>query len=203
MLKPESWAVIAVALFGIIAAVFAYARTPADQRNRLPPKNLEERLAASPPEARAVIVRADRRRALRRDLPLLISCVPLAAFAIWLHLTHGQECASLFGLPRLRLLVWSFFTVMPALLLFACLVSVRQAVSVLRGGYWPPLEMPQYVDTLAIGGRVARLRAISLLVMIALLLATMAYGYAGLERFPGARKLLAAADAQAATCPAR
>jgi hypothetical protein len=202
MLRPESWAVIAVALFGMIAAGFAYARTPADQRNRMPPRNLEARLAACPPEARAVIVRADRRRALRRDLPWLLLSVPMAAFAIWLQATHGNQCASLLGVTRLQLLVWSFFTVMPALLLFACVASARQALAVLRGGYWPPLDMPQYVDTLAIGGRVARLRAISLLVVIVLAVAMMAYGYVRLEQFPGVRKLLAAADASTAGCAA-
>jgi hypothetical protein len=69
MLKPESWAVIAVAAFGIVAAIFAFLRTPPEQRLRMRPPSLDERLAQAPPEARAVIIRADRRRALRRDLP--------------------------------------------------------------------------------------------------------------------------------------
>jgi hypothetical protein len=203
MLRPESWAVIATAGFGIIAAVFAFARTPREQRLRVRAPTLQERLAQSPPEAKAVIIRADRRRALLRDLPWLLAALPLAAITLWNKATHGEACAELFGIGRQRLLVGSFFYAVPVLVVVASLLTARQAVSVLRGGYWPPLDTPVYTDTLATTGPRARLRAIALLVLLAAALPLLAIGYAQLAQLPNIGKLVLNADAPAAACVAK
>ena len=203
MLRPESWAVIAVAIMGIIAAGFAFARTPREQRLRVRAPSLEERLAQAPPSAKAVIIRADRRRAFLRDLPWLLAALPLAAFAIWIKATRGDTCAELFGIGRQRLLVECFFTVVPLLVGVVCLFTIKQAVSALRGGYLPPLDMPQYTDTVATTGPRVRLRAITLIVLMAAALGMIAYGYAQLAQFAVPRKLIEQAGKSEAACVAR
>jgi len=203
MLKPESWAVLAIALFGIIAAGFAFARTPREQRFRVRAASVEERLAKAPPEAKAVIIRADRRRALLRDLPWLLAMLPLAAFAIWLQATRGDACAALFGVGRTRLLLVGFFIVAPLLALAVSALSASQAVSSLRSGYWPPLDAPQYADTLATAGPRVRKRAIAMLVLLLLLLAMLAYCYAQLGREGYVGKLIEWAGKSEATCAGR
>jgi hypothetical protein len=150
-----------------------------------------------------VIIRADRRRALRRDLPWLLAMLPLAAFAIWLKATHGDACAALFGVVRARLLVGSFFILSPLLAVAVSLLMARQAVSVLRGGYWPPLDTPQYTDTLATTGPRVRLRAIAMLALLPALLAMLAYSYAQLARGPGLGKLIQWSGKPEPACAAR
>ena len=203
MLRPESWAVIATAAAGIIAALFAFLRTPPEQRMRVRLPSLEERLAATHPDSRAVIIRADRRRALRRDLPVLVACVPVAAFALWLSFTQGDACAGLFGVGRMRLLVGALFVVPPVFAALALLQGVRQSLAVFRGGHWPPLDTAVYTDTLAIAGRLARLRAIGLVVLSVAALATLAYGYAGAAQFFGGDKVRDRIAATEAACAAR
>jgi hypothetical protein len=203
VLKPESWAVLALAAFGIIAAVFAFARTPREQRFRVRRRSVEEMLADSPPAARAVIIRADRRRALLRDLPWLLALLPLAFFALWIQVTHGDDCAALFGVGRPRLLLAGFFFVAPLLALAVSLLTAGQAISALRSGYWPPLDTPQYRDTLATAGPLVRLRAVAMLALLPLLLALLAYGYAQLGREGSIGKLIEQVVKSEAGCVAR
>ena len=178
MLKPESWFILAVALLGMIAAVVAYLRTPADKRNRFSRPSAEELLAASAPADKAVIIRADRRRAYRRDLPQLVLLVPVAAVAMWIEVTHGNPCASLLGIGRTRLALGALFVIPPVLVLTALVVVIVPSVRALRGGYWPPLDTAVYRDTLAITGRKVRLRAFAALLLFGLLLPVLAYSYA-------------------------
>jgi hypothetical protein len=176
-LRPESWAVIGTAVVGITAAVMAFLKTPPEQRLRVRVPTLEERLTACPPGEGARIVRGDWRRALRRDLPWLMAMLPLLAFGVWLEATQGQACAALFGWSRPRLMLVSVATLVPLMVAVAGVHAIRQAVAVLRGGYWPPLDWAQYTDTLARAGRTARWRAISMIVAFVLLLGVMGYGY--------------------------
>jgi len=203
MLKPESWVVLAFALFGIVAAAFAYARTPADKRNRIGPPGIEERLAACAPADKAVVIRADWRRALRRDLPTLLLTLPCLAFTAWLRATKGDACASLFGLGRTSLVYYSFFVLVPVALLGTAVVAGLQAMRAWRGGYWPPLDTATYVDTIAISGPKVRMRAIALLALMALTVGVLAAGYAGFARFGGERFLGARMAAAQADCAAR
>jgi len=177
VLKPESWAVLATAALGIAAAIVAFLRTPREQRFRVRAPTVEQRLAAAPPQSRAVIIRADRRRAFRRDLPWLIAALPLAAFALWFEDTRSDACATLFGVGRLRLVVWALIALPPLLVVSASVQTIRQVRSILRGGHWPPLDSAVYVDTLATSGPWVRLRAIGLLVLLVAALAMIAFGY--------------------------
>ena len=182
-LRPESWAVLGTALVGITAAVMAFLKTPPDKRLRLRAPTLQERLAACPPEEGARIVRGDWRRALRRDLPGLLALLPVLAFGLWLEATHGQACAVLFGWSRPRLVLVALAILVPLMVAVVGVHAIRQAIAVLRGGYWPPLDWAQYTDTLARGGRVARRRAIQVIVAFVLMLGLVAYGYVMFGRF--------------------
>jgi hypothetical protein len=201
-LRPESWAVLGTAVVGITAAVMAFLKTPPDKRLRLRPPTLEERLAACPPEEGARIVRGDWRRALRRDLPGLVALLSVLAFGLWLEATRGQPCAELFGLGRPRLLILALMVLVPVMVVVAGTHAIRQAIAVLRGGYWPPLDWAQYTDTLARGGRLARWRAIHVILAFALLLGLVAYGYVVFGRFTQG-KLWPRIEAAEAACHAR
>lgn len=201
MLRPEAWAVLAVAVVGIAAAVIAFLGTPRDQRLRIGQPGLEARRAACPPEQRAVIIRRDWRRALRRDLPWVLASLPILAFGLWFEATQGEACASLFGLGRPRLAVLLLGTLAPLLAIAACVQCIFQVRAVRKGGYWPPLDTAQYVDTLARAGRPARLRVIGLVAALLVLLGTLAWGVtqvAGLLGRAGVWEKLAASEAACA-----
>jgi hypothetical protein len=183
MLRPESWAVIGAAVVGIVAAVMAFLKTPPERRFRVMRPDLEQQRVQCPPDERAVIIRADRARAFRRDLPWLLLTLPMAAFAMWWSATDGEACASLFGVGRPRLATFLVLTVVPFTIVLTMGLSLWQARAVLRGGYWPPLDTPLYQDALARGGAVARRRAWALIALALLILGVLAAGYPGLLRF--------------------
>ena len=200
-LRPESWAVIGTAVVGITAAVMAFLKTPPEKRGRLRAPTIEERLAACPPEEGARIVCGDWRRALRRDLPGLLALLPVLAFGLWLEATQGQACAELFGWSRPRLMLLSLAILVPLMVVVVGAHAIRQAIAVLRGGYWPPLDWAQYTDTLARGGRIARWRAIQVIVVFVLLLGMIAYGYTQFAQLTQG-KLLPGIEAAEAACRA-
>ena len=200
MLRPESWAVIATAAAGIALAVVAFIRTPPEQRLRVLRPDVEAQLKASPPEAQAVIIRADRQRALRRDVPILLLTLPVAALFLWIDATQGQACANLLGYNRMRIAIWLLLALPPLLVLAACFATAKQCLLVLRDGYWPPLDSPQYVDTLAVKGGAVRRRAILSLALLALVCATIGYGYVRFNSFPLTSKLLERVGAVEASC---
>ena len=182
-LRPESWAVIGTAVLGITAAVMAFVKTPPEQRFRVRRPDLEQQRAQCAPDEQAVIIRADWRRALRRDLPWLLVTLPMAAFALWWAATKGQDCAFLFGIGRPRLAIGLVLAFVPLCVVLTMAMALWQARAVLRGGYWPPLDTPLYRDTLARGGRTARRRAWGLVGLALLILAVLATGYPSTLRF--------------------
>ena len=172
---------LVIALLGIVAAVLAFAKTPAELRFRSPfltrKKSLEEQLAACPADQHPVIIRGDWRRALRKDLLKLLPILPLAALALWLKLARGTDCAMLFGLTQAKVAVLFLYIGPPVLVGLVCVVMLPEATAALRTGYWPPLDRAVYVDTLARGGRHARLRALGLIASLLLLVAVCAWGF--------------------------
>jgi hypothetical protein len=194
--------VLALALLAAVAAMMAFLKTPPGERFPRARRSLQERLAASPADAQAVILRGDWRRALRRDAPWLVAALPLALLAFWFEATRGDACAALFGASRTRIAVLGLVYGLPVLLALTAIPTLREGIRLIRGGHWPPLDSVPYVDTLAVAGPRIRLRGWVMCAALLLAFGLLAYGYASVGQLLGGRDLDALLDTAEANCRA-
>ena len=130
-------------------------------RLQLSQPSMKERLARYPASAGAVVIKAQRRRALKRMLPGVILALPLvlAVQFVPTHTVAALLCEQLGPADAVHWLLWMFFPGLPAVLAVAAIFAVRWSLRVLRGGYAPPLDAVVFHDTIAVSGWRAKLHA--------------------------------------------
>ncbi|PTT77112.1 hypothetical protein DBR42_25710 [Pelomonas sp. HMWF004] len=154
------WVGIGSLLLALVALVLGLARGEIQPRlGRRPPA--EERLARYPASARAVIIKAQRRRALWRLAPQAV-----IGLAFLLAMTYAKQpglawlCNRYGADAMLRGWLGLAFYELPGLLAVMAGVHVAYAIRVLRGGYLPPLDSVTLHDTVAVSGWRARLAGV-------------------------------------------
>jgi hypothetical protein len=125
------------------------------------PPSMAERLARYPTSAGAVVIKAQRRRALMRMLPGAILTVPLVLAVQFLpaHTVTALLCEYLGPTEAVHWLLRMFFPGLPVMLAIAAIFAVNRSLRVLRGGYAPPLDSVVLHDTIAVTGWRAKLNA--------------------------------------------
>jgi hypothetical protein len=157
----------------------------------------------SAPTTAPALIRANPRRAFRRDLPWLVLLLPMFALSLWFGATQGDACASLFGIGRGRLLVAYVLLLSPLVILVAGAVLGARAARSLRSGYWPPLDSILYTDREAVTGTQARWRASAVLTLLGLCFILLAYVYARAAPYLGAQAFWQGLSAPEAACVAK
>jgi hypothetical protein len=166
-----TWTIVALAVLGIGAAIANFLKTPREQRYRgIPASSIEERLKACPASAQAVIIRADKRRALFIAAPYVVLALPPTLFMSWLKTISHPECARLleFNAAYLSLLLVCYG--LPIGLFLLSLSFFSTGIRTVTTGYYPPLDTAVFSDTIAKKGPVSMIRGVVLLVLPILML---------------------------------
>jgi len=172
-----TWAIIAFAVLGIGAAIANFLKTPREQRYRgIPAPSIEERLKACPENAQAVIVRADKRRALLKAAPYFIFALPPTLFVLWLKTVSHPECARLLEINAAYLSLLLMCYGLPIGLFLLSLSAFPTGIRTVRTGYFPPLDAAVFSDTIAKKGPVSTIRGVVLLVLPILVLFLVSTG---------------------------
>lgn len=139
--------------------------------------SIEERLARYPASAGAVIIKAQRRRALKRMLPAALLAAPLVVAVQFLpaHTLGAFLCEHLGPAEAVQLILRMFFPGLPVVLAIAALLAVVRALRVLRGGYLPPLDAVVMQDTIAVTGWRAKLHAWLVITVMPVMVAVLFY----------------------------
>lgn len=177
--------IIFLGVIGISAAIMAFFMTPPEKRFRYKPRTLEERRAACSPDAQAVIIKGDWRKALKREAWWLPALLPLIALAVWTKLTDGESCAMLFGFSRSSIAIFFIAFGTPLMVLAAFFTAIKNGISLIRGGYWPPLDTVPFVDTLAKKGRWVRLQGWYLCLIPFVMTALLVYSFVSFNELMG------------------
>ncbi len=159
-----TWAITAFAVLGIGAAIANFLKTPRERRYRgIPAPSIEERLKACPASAQAVIIRADKKRALIKAAPYVVLALPPTLFVLWLRTVSYPECARLleFNAAYLSLLLVCYG--LPVGLFILSLSFFPTGIRTVRTGYYPPLDAAVFSDTIAKKGAPSIIRGVMLL----------------------------------------
>lgn len=179
------WIIVALAVLGVGAAIVEFLRTPRERRYR--GRTLEEQLQRCPPSDQAVIIKADRRRALRKAAPYIVGIAPPALFVLWLKYTPHAECAQLLGVNAVYLAILLTCYGLPAGFLLASIAWVRMGIQTLKTGYFPPLDSALFAGAIARKGPLSRLRGMILVAMPAVALYMLVLGHDAYTEISGGK----------------
>lgn len=138
---------------------------------------LERRLKRYPASARAVIIKAQPRRALWRQLPSFVLALGLMLGLPYLQ--HGGLPALCHWFDAAEIVWWAMGLLcygLPGLLALLLGAEARLVVRVLQGGYAPPLDAVLMQDTVAVTGWRASARCVIDLSFVLLLASAGFYG---------------------------
>jgi hypothetical protein len=179
------WIIVALAVLGTGAAILAFLKTPRERRYR--GISLEERMQRYPPSAQAVIIKADRRRALRKTLPYVVCGLPPGLFVLWIGHTPHAGCETLLGVNAAYIAMLLLCYGLPVGLFLVSLSGARMGMRTLRTGYFPPLDAAVFAPTIATKGALARSRGAALIVLPFVMLYIISLGNDAYAAFAGGK----------------
>lgn len=179
------WIIVALAVLGTGAAIVAFLKTPRAQRYQ--GSSLEERLKRYPPSAQAVIIKADRKRALRKALPYIVCALPPGLFVLWIGHTPHAGCDTLLGVNVAYLAMLPLCYGLPVGLFLVALSGAWMGMRTLRTGYFPPLDAAVFANTIATKGALARIRGTALIVLPFVMLYIISLGNDAYAAFAGGK----------------
>ncbi len=173
-----TWAIIAFAVLGIGAAIANFLKTPREQRYRgiSAASSIEERLKTYPASAQAVIIRANKRRALLKSAPYAVLALPPTLFVLWLKTVGHPECARLLEVNAAYLSLLLVCYGLPIGLFILSLSFFSTGIRTVRTGYYPPLDAIVFSDTIATKGLPSMIRGVMLLAFPILMLIGVSVG---------------------------
>ncbi len=163
----STWAIIGFTVLGIAAAITAFLRTPPERRYCVfsPYISLEEQLKACPKSAEAILIKANKKRALIKSAPYIVIGVLLAGFSLWYKNTGHPECARLLDINAAYISLLLICYALPVGFLVVSLYLFGIGIKIIRTGYFPPLDAAVFRDTIAKKGLVSTTRGVVLLVL--------------------------------------
>jgi hypothetical protein len=172
----STWIILGLAGLGIISAIIAFLKTLRNQRYRFttPQIPIEERLAACPKSAEAVIIKADKRRFLVRFVPALIVAVSYGFLNMWAKQFAEPQCAKLFAFSLGYISTVMMLYFMPLGLFVISIDSIRKGIKILKTGYFPLLDSVHFQDTISQKGIQSKLQGV-FFVLIPILFLICAY----------------------------
>lgn len=170
-------------LLGGVAFIWGVATDDGSPESRQE-QQLQKRLARYPASAGAVVIKAQRKRALKRMLPVVLLALPLMLTVQFFrtHTANTWLCDHIGAEQIVRWLTRMFFPGLPAVLAVAAAFAMLWAVRVLRGGYVPPLDSVVFHDTIAVTGWRAKLQAWATLTVMPLMVVVLFHVTHGLAQ---------------------
>lgn len=155
------WDLICIGALLLGAAAVLWGVTNGKIKLQLSQPSVEERVARYPASAGAVVIKAQRTRALKRMVPVAILGAPLV-LALQFAPTDSVVallCERLGPAGAVHWLLRMLFPGLPVLFAVVAVMAMIWARRVLRGGYAPPLDAIVFHDTIAVTGWRAKLHA--------------------------------------------
>jgi hypothetical protein len=174
--------IIAFCIATIALAIVEFLKTPPQKRYRLSSKlTLEERLAALPVSAEAVVIKADIKRALKNALPAFFLLFPILVFTFLPKIIADYQCEKFLGIHLLYLNMSVLFYWIPFSVLYVSIIGFNKSLKTLKTGYFPPLDSAVLTDTIAKKGNLSKSYGIIGL-LLPLLAISMVYVGHGLQQ---------------------
>lgn len=147
----STWIILGFAGLGIISAIIAFLKTPPNRRYRFstPQIPIEERLAACPKKAEAVIIKANKKRFLVNLIPVLCFCVVLYVFLFFTKAIPDKQCEKIFGINLAYLYMVILAYVLPMSVFIISLFVFKRGLKTIMTGYFLPLDSIVFKDTIA------------------------------------------------------
>lgn len=183
----STWIILCLALSLTAIAVIAFLKTPFELRFTRIPRSLEERVATYPPEAQAVILRGDKRRALLRSSPLIILGAILFGLGEWTGKQPHPECVNLLGSNLAHIALLFLCYGLPLILVFATAMEFKTGLAAVKTGYFPPLDAIVFNDTIAKRGALSRARGAAIVAMPFVMLGLLYVGHVGYMQLTGGK----------------
>ncbi|CAG7856675.1 hypothetical protein MCAMS1_01249 [biofilm metagenome] len=143
--------IFAIAVLSIITCIVAFLKTPPNQRYRFTTLQIpiEERLAACPKSAEAVIIRADKKYVLFWQIFTIIVILAIACFHYWSEQFEYPQCLHIFGYRHIYVLFIFVIFIMPLGLFFLSINFIQTGIKIFKTGYFPPLDTKVITDKIA------------------------------------------------------
>lgn len=166
------FAIYGLVALGIGAAIVDFFKTPKETRYRVPrPPSLEEQLKTLPESTQAIILRANKKRALVRLIPLLFIGVTLIGFGTWFENTSHPECVRIFGLSVAYIAFLFVCYGTPIAFFIWSIICIPEGISTIKTGYSPPLNAVLFQDVIAKKGIASMLHGVAWAIILPLLTA--------------------------------
>ncbi len=195
------WGVVAFAVLGIGAAIAEFLKTPREQRYvvaaRVP---LEEQLKTYPASAQAVIIKANKKRALLAVAPYVICALPPGLFVLWLRLTPHPECERLLGMNASYMSMLLICYGVPIGVFIASLFWVGMGLRAVKTGYFPPLDSTVLADTIVKKSVLSRIRGATLLALPVVMVTIISAGNDAYAAFAAGKSAQQITEKLESTC---
>lgn len=165
--EMSTWAVIGLAVLGIVAAIVAFLKTPPEQRYRVfyPYISLEDQLKACPESAQAILIKGNKKRALVKSVPYIFIGTMLVGFSLWSKSKGNRECVRLLDINATYISLLLVCYVLPIGFLIVSLLLFGTGIKIIRTGYFPPLDSVLFKDAIAKKGLVSTARGVVLVLL--------------------------------------
>lgn len=161
-----TWLILTLAAMGIIASIVEFLKTPKERRYRvITPAPLEERLKTLPASLQAVIIKGNRRRALKKSAPYIFIGIVLAGYSLWIKDTSHPECVRLMGINASYISLLFVCYGLPIGFLLVSLAYLGTGIKTVKTGRFPPLDAVVFNDTISRKGLSSIFRGILLLAL--------------------------------------
>ncbi len=149
----------------LIAAIYAFLKTPKDKRNPKLSVVLEEQLKKLPEKAQATIIKGNKKSALIKFSPFYIYGFMLLCYAIWVDNIENIQCVKLLGINAAYLTLLMFCYILPITFLAISFAMFNTGIQTIKKGYYPPLNAVVFSDTIAKKGLLSKSRGYLLLIL--------------------------------------
>jgi len=160
-----------------LALMIAFFVMPKQERSRLVRSvPLEQRLKDYPQSAQAVIIRANKKLSLLKEMPWVVTLSLFSAYTFWFRKLEAPQCVEVLGQNAITIQLLLVCYGLPLAVLTWSLLYVRTGLKTLKTGYYPPLDEKRFADTIATRGWLSTIRGIAILLMPLFSVATLYFG---------------------------
>jgi hypothetical protein len=140
------WIIAFALLFALVFSLYLFFITPKNKRTL----QLEKKRKVYPKSAEAVLIRSDKLKAIKANLPIIIYFTMVGFLGIYTtRIIENPFCESIFGINAGLIMYFIMYYALPFGLFLYTLSLVKDGIKTLKTGYFPPLDSIRFHDTIA------------------------------------------------------